>query len=326
MQPGEAKSIDRIDGRRPPPGGTRRRRHPERWDRDDRTTPAGPVHPPAHRRRARCPAPPGRGGRGPARRRRDGAVHRPLPQGGHRHPRRRPAPHAGGAAGLPARAGGPPRRGAGGDPQAGQARPGAGGAHPRGRVEGPPRGHLPAVQAEAAHQGPGRPGERPRAAGRRAARRPHAGSAGDGRGLRERAGPRRRRGAGGRPRRSSSNASPRTPTSSAASASGCGRAGGWSRRSARARRPTAPSTPTTSTTPSRSPSSPRTASSRCSAGRRRRCSTSRWSPTPIDTAAPGAVTDWERLIAAAAGVRDRGPRRPTAGSPTASASPGAPAS
>ena len=35
-----------------------------------------------------------------------------------------------------------------------------------GRGESPPRRHLSALQAEAAHQGPGRPRERPRAAGR----------------------------------------------------------------------------------------------------------------------------------------------------------------
>ena len=63
-----------------------------------------------------------------------------------------------------------------------------------GRVEGPPRGHLPALQAEAAHQGADRPRGRPRAAGRHAARRPHAGPAGRRRpGLRQRAGRRRRR-------------------------------------------------------------------------------------------------------------------------------------
>ena len=39
-----------------------------------------------------------------------------------------------------------------------------------GRRQGPARGHLPAVQAQAADQGPDRPGGRPRAAGRRAAR------------------------------------------------------------------------------------------------------------------------------------------------------------
>ena len=47
-----------------------------------------------------------------------------------------------------------------------------------GRHQGPARGHLPAVQAEAAHQGADRPGGRAGAAGRRAARRPDAGPAG----------------------------------------------------------------------------------------------------------------------------------------------------
>jgi protein Tex len=51
----------------------------------------------------------GRGGRAAARRGRHGALHRPLPQGGHRRPRRRPAAHPGGAAGLSARAGGAAR-------------------------------------------------------------------------------------------------------------------------------------------------------------------------------------------------------------------------
>ena len=56
-------------------------------------------------------------GRRPARRRRDRAVHRPLPQGGHRHARRRPAAHARGAAALPARAGGAARGDPGVDPR-----------------------------------------------------------------------------------------------------------------------------------------------------------------------------------------------------------------
>ena len=41
---------------------------------------------------------------------------------------------------------------------------------------------------------------------------------------------------------------------------------------------------------------------------------------------PGAVTDWERADRGGRGRPRRGPRRPTAGSPTASASPGALAS
>ena len=60
----------------------------------------------------------GDGGRRAARRRLDRAVHRPLPQGSHRDARRRAAAHAGGAAALPARAGGA----AGRDPRVDRAR------------------------------------------------------------------------------------------------------------------------------------------------------------------------------------------------------------
>ena len=66
-----------------------------------------------HRRGARRTGAAGQRGRRPARRRRDRAVHRPLPQGGDRDARRRAAAHARGAAALPARAGGAPR----GDPR-----------------------------------------------------------------------------------------------------------------------------------------------------------------------------------------------------------------
>ena len=54
----------------------------------------------------------GGGRRRAAGRGRDGAVHRPLPQGEDRRPRRHPAAQARGAARLPARAGGAPRDGA----------------------------------------------------------------------------------------------------------------------------------------------------------------------------------------------------------------------
>src|SRR5206468_3442473 len=83
----------------------------------------------------------------------DRAVHRPVPQGSHRYPRRRPATHARGAPALPPGAGGAPVRGAGVDPGPGQAGRRAAGADPRRRLEGPAGGHLPAVQAEAADQG-----------------------------------------------------------------------------------------------------------------------------------------------------------------------------
>ncbi len=61
-----------------------------------------------NRDRARCRTPPGARGSRPARRRRDGAVHRALPQGGHGHARRHCAACASGAAGLPARTRGAP--------------------------------------------------------------------------------------------------------------------------------------------------------------------------------------------------------------------------
>ena len=75
----------------------------------------------AHRRRARRPRGAGDRGGGPARRRRHRAVHRPVPQGGHRHPRRPAAAHPRGTARLSAGAGGPAGGGAGVDPVAGQA-------------------------------------------------------------------------------------------------------------------------------------------------------------------------------------------------------------
>ena len=116
------------------------------------------------------------------------------------------------------------------------------------------------------------------------------------------------------PARSWSSASPRTPTWSASCASGCGSAAGWPPRSARARRRPARSSPTTSTSPSRSPRCPRTASWRCSAARRRRCSTSPSTPSRED-AEPGAAPVRSRLRGAhrpalrasrtAAGRRDR---------------------
>ena len=64
----------------------------------------------ADRRRARGARSPGRRRGRPARRRGDRPVHRQVPQGGHRHPGRRAAADARGAAALPARARGAPRR------------------------------------------------------------------------------------------------------------------------------------------------------------------------------------------------------------------------
>ena len=183
IQPDPGFSQTR-DSARPGRGVTARHR-PPRWGSDRYAGPAtavpgrertthgprsGPRHPAAHRRRTRRPSQPGRRGRRPARRGRHGAVRRPLPQGGDRQPRRRPTANAGGAAAVPARAGRAPRGGARLDPLPGQARRRARGADPRGGLEGPPGGHLPAVQAQAAHEGDDRPRERARAAGRRAAR------------------------------------------------------------------------------------------------------------------------------------------------------------
>ncbi len=131
----------------------------------------------AHRRGTRRRRAPGTRGRGAARRRCHRAVHRALPQGGHRAARRHPAAHPGGAPALPARAGRAPGGGAGVDPRPGQAGRGPGSADHGGRLEVPPGGHLPAVQAEAADPGADRPRGRAGAPGRRAARRPDAGPA-----------------------------------------------------------------------------------------------------------------------------------------------------
>ena len=118
--------------------------------RDDDST----CDPSAHRRGARRPRGPGDRRGGPARRRRHGAVHRPVPQGGHRHPRRPAAAHARGTARLPAGAGGPPGRGAGVDPGAGQA-----GRRARRRRSWPPtrrRGSRTSTCRTSRSGGPGR--------------------------------------------------------------------------------------------------------------------------------------------------------------------------
>ena len=78
---------------------------------------------------------------------------------------------------------------------------GAGGADRGGRLQGAARGHLPAVQAEAADQGADRPGGRTGAAGRSLLGDPHAVPAVERRGRSSTRRGRRRRGgrAGGRP-------------------------------------------------------------------------------------------------------------------------------
>jgi prepilin-type N-terminal cleavage/methylation domain-containing protein len=78
--------------------------------------PSAKQHAAPHRT-AHCPgtrrtAPPSHCGHRAARRGRDRALHRPLPQGSHRRAGRHPAAHAGRAPGLPARAGRAPQRGA----------------------------------------------------------------------------------------------------------------------------------------------------------------------------------------------------------------------
>ena len=126
---------------------------------------------PAHRGGAWRRRPAGGGGRGAAGRRLHRAVHRPLPQGEDGRPRRHAAAQAGGAAGLPARAGGPPRDRAQEHRGAGQADAGAGAVDQRRGDQGRAGGPLRALQAQAPHQGADRARGGPRAAGRRAARR-----------------------------------------------------------------------------------------------------------------------------------------------------------
>jgi hypothetical protein len=125
------------------------------------------------RRRNRLPPTAGAGHRRPARRRSDRAVHRPLPQGSDRRPRRHPVAPARRAPELPARTGGPARRPRL-DRRAGQTDARAGGRDRRRRHQAAPRRSLPALQAEAAQQGADRPRGRPRAARRSPARRPDA--------------------------------------------------------------------------------------------------------------------------------------------------------
>ncbi len=214
---------------------------------------------------------------------------------------------------------------------AGQARRRAGGADPRGRLEGPAGGHLPAVQAQAAHQGADRPRGRARAAGRRAAR------------------PTRR---STRPPTAAGYVDAEKGVADAAAALEGARAilverfaedadligelreRMWSRgpagrpRSATGKEPRrARSSPTTSTSPSRSPSCPRTGSSPCSAGEKE--DVLDLDPRPGGRARTPSepVTDrTSARIAAAVRHRRPGPRRPTSGSPRRCAGPGGPGS
>ena len=130
----------------------------------------------------------------------DGPVHRPLPQGEDRRPRRHAAAQAGGAARLPARAGGSPRHRAQDHRRAGQADARAGARHQRRGDQGRAGRPLRALQAEAAHQGADRARGRPRAAERSAARRTRRSTRGGSRQVHRRRQGRRRRQGGARRR------------------------------------------------------------------------------------------------------------------------------
>ena len=219
----------------------------------------------------------GAGGGRAARRRGDGAVHRPLPQGGDRHARRRAAAHARGAAALPARAGGAARRRS----WSRSARR----ASSTTRCEA----QILAADSKARLEDiylPYKPKRRTKAQIAREAglepladalladpsRDPQAAAAAF---VDAEQGRRRRRRRAGRrprdPRRAVRRG--RRPDRRAARAD-VDRAAGWSRKVRDGKEePRAPSSPTTSTSPSRSPSCPRTGSWRCSAARRRRSST-----------------------------------------------------
>ena len=152
------------------------------------------------RRGTRRARPPGQRRGGPSRRRGHRPVHRPVPQGGDRHARRRAAANARRAPPLPARARGAADRDSRQHRRAGQAHRRAAGADRRRRHQGQAGGPLPPLQAQAQDQGPDRPRERPRAAGRPAAR--HA----------------RRPTRGRRPRRTSTRTWPTSPPPSTAPA------------------------------------------------------------------------------------------------------------
>ncbi len=190
-------------------------------------------------RRARHP--------GPGRGRRDGAVHRALPQGADRQPGRGRHPPGAGR-----------ERALGGDPQApelhrrgdwppGKADARAGGARPRDVRRDAAGGSVPPLQAEAQNQGPDGARRGPAAAGRlaveRGARRARRGRR-DAGGARRPVRRRRRRGSPTPPRRwparrtSSSSACPRTWGCASRCARRC--SSGAARAPARARRPRRP--------------------------------------------------------------------------------------
>ena len=101
----------------------------------------------------------------------DRAVHRPVPQGGHRRRSTTPScarSRSGCATCASWRSAGPPILES--IRAQGKLDDALRGADPGRRLQGPARGHLPAVQAEAADQGADRPRGRARAARRRAAR------------------------------------------------------------------------------------------------------------------------------------------------------------
>ena len=150
-------------------------------------------------------------------------VHRALPQGGHRRARRHAAAHARRAPRLPARARGAPR----GDPREhrrsrASSRRELRAEHRRRGDQAAPRGPVPAVQAQAPHQGADRARGRPRAARRRRCSPTRRSTRGRGREVpargvhrARRREPRRARREGRarrRARRSSWSSSPRTPT------------------------------------------------------------------------------------------------------------------
>ena len=194
-------------------------------------------------------------------------------------PGRRPAAHAAGAAGVPARAGGAPRavsrvRCASRASSPTSWRPRSCGADTKARLEDV---YLP-LQAEAPHQGADRPRGRAGAAGRRrCSPTPRTTRRGTGRGLRgcREGRRRRRRGAGGRPgdprRAVRRGRRPRRPRCASAGWT----PGGSCARCARPRGRAARSSPTTSTRPRRTSELPVAPDpGDVARARRRACSTS----------------------------------------------------
>ena len=205
-----------------------------------------------HRRGVERQDRPGRRRDRPSGRRLDRALHRPLPQGGDRGARRHAAADARGPSRLSARPRGTTPIDPRFDPRTGQARHGARGPDQRGRDQGPARRHLPAVQAEAAHQGADRARERARSARRGAFRPSGARAARPGRSLPE---ARRRQERTGGARRGACD--PRRAfrrgrrTHRPAARGFLDRAAGSSRKYATARRRREPNSPTISTSSSR---------------------------------------------------------------------------